>query len=328
MPLFSNTEEIHNYIPAVNMSISATSLEKHIDRAAQNHIIPVISRGMYATIISTPATYPDVLELIKTSAVAFACFQFVNLNGIQLSDTGNLQVKTDGQTTARKEDIEAFKIQVMDIAYRALDDIAIFLEDHQDETIPIAGTPVLKYLAWVNSPQYSIFEKHFIRNADEFQTYVNIRLSRRVFLHLKPAISRVESLRLKPLLPMALIVALKATQTDPIRQYLVDSIIKPAIANLAFANGINELALITDQYDTTTQFDNTTANQTRSHKQAAETQIKNTQSEREADGTAFLNQIIPYLYENQSIFPEYTFPDPNQVHPQITQEDDWRFYAV
>ena len=328
MPLFANTEDIVKYIPAINNSILATSLEKHIDRAAQNHIIPVISRAMYAVIIADPTNYAEILELIKTSAVAFACFQFANLNGIQLSDTGNLQIKTEGQTVARKDDIEDFKIQVMDIAYRALDDIAIYLEENKDQTLTIESNPAIpKYAAWKTSFQYSIFENNYIKTADEFQTYVNIRLSRRVFMHLKPAINRVESLRLKPILQIALLAALRAVQSDPIRAYLVQYIIKPAIANLAFANGINELALVVDKYDSTTQFDNTTANQTRGHKQAAESQIKTTQSEREMDGTAFLNQILPYLYANQLSFPEYPFPPQTTSYPQLIQEDDWRFYA-
>jgi len=329
MPLFATTEDIHNYIPAVNVSISATSLEKHIDRAAQNHIVPVISRAMYAVIIADTVNYADILELIKQSAVAFACFQFANLNGIQLSDTGNLQQKTEGQTVARSEDIELFKIQVMDIAYRALDDVAIFLEENKDETLTIgAGPAIPKYSAWKASFQYSIFQNHYIRTADEFQTYVNIRLSRRVFIHLKPAINRVESLRLKPILQLTLLAALKEVQTDPIRLYLIQYIIKPAIANLAFANGINELALIVDKYDSTTQFDNTHANQSKGYKQAAESQIKTTQQEREADGKAFLDQILPYLYANQLSFPEYPFPPETTSYPQIIQEDDWRFYVV
>ena len=324
MPLFVNTEDIHHYIPAVNVSISASYLEKHMDRAAQNHIIPVTSRAMYAIIVGDPTNYTEILELIKTSAVAFACFQFANLNGIQLSDTGNLQIKTEGQTVARKDDIEDFKIQVMDIAYRALDDIAIYLEENKDQTLTIGTGPAIpKYSAWKVSFQYSIFENYFIKTADEFQTYVNIRLSRRVFMHLKPAINRVESLRLKPILQIALLAALRTVQSDPIRDYLVQYIIKPAIANLAFANGINELALIVDKYDSTTQFDN----QTRGHKQAAESQIKTTQSEREMDGTAFLNQILPYLYANQLSFPEYPFPPETTSSPQLIQEDDWRFYA-
>lgn len=324
MSLFASTEEIHTYIPAVNVSIEASSLEKHIDRAASNYIVTVISRAMYTEIVDNTEAYAEILELIKTAAVAFACFQFANLNGIQLSDTGNLQQKTEGQTVARKDDIEDFKVQVMDIAYRQLDDIAIYLEEHEDEMLD--NSP--KYAAWVTSPQYSIFKKHYIKTADEFQTFVNIRLSRRVFMHLKPAINRVESLRLKPILGLELFLALRNNQTDDIRQYLLDTIIKPAIANLAFANGINELALVVDKYDSTTQFDNSTGNQTRSQKQAAETQIKTTQAERQADGMEFLNQILPYLFANQSSFTEYIFPEETVVNQQLTQEDDWRFYAV
>ena len=286
MPLFADITEIQEYIPVVNNSIEVSSLQRHIDRVINYEIISITSRQMFDEIITNPTQFADILELIKQSAVAFACCSYVNLNAIQISDAGNLQTKTDGQQIARLQDIENFKVEVMDIAYKALDQIAIYLEDHQAETvIPTGGSAAIpKYKKWIDSTSFTIFQNCFIHNASEFHTYVNIRLSRRVFMHLKPAIKRVEMLKIQALLGSNLYTELKKTQTDAVRKALVENLIIPAVANLAFANGINELALIVDKYDTTTQFSNINANNTKGYTQAAESQIARTQAEREADG--------------------------------------------
>lgn len=322
--LFSNISEIQEYIPTVNNSVELSDLSKPVKRACDNHILVIVGKEMFEEIVSNPADFPELIELIKTSAVAFACGSSTSLVGIQISDSGILQTKNEGQQIARLQDIESFKIEVFDIAYKALDDIAIFLEEHQNEKLDEES---LKYQKWIDSPQYTLAKGSFIRSASQFQNFVNIRLSRRVFQHLRPAIKRIESLKIKPLLGDALFKALKDSQTDDVRKELVEEIICPAIANLAFANGIDELSVIVDKYDTTTQFDNTNLANSKSYKASSDNRINSLAAKRDNDGLAFLAQIIPFLFANQSKFTEYNFP-PEAVAPaEYTPDADWRFYA-
>ena len=292
---------------SINVSNSIENWFPYIGEAQETFIKPVLGGTLYQQlqetanpIVREPEQKPvdthlfDLLEMIRKPLALYALWLGADEFGVSISSQGIQVIETPTHKTAPQYRVQNLKENWIRRANTSLDRVLKFLDEHKGD-----------YPGF--DPQDADL---FIRGTLEFNSEVDIRESRRVFVSLKPIIRSVEKKYIRPTLSAELFDELKeAWQLDEAlttAQLNLLDLIRPALAHLTIARALIEISIDVLDWGIFDTAGNTFANV--SSKQASnKDRIAIMAEANQRDGEAELKALQQFLDETASddVYPAY-----------------------
>ena len=292
---------------SINVSNSIENWFPYIGEAQETFIKPVLGDTLYQQlqetanpIVREPEQKPvdthlfDLLEMIRKPLALYALWLGADEFGVSISSQGIQVIETPTHKTAPQYRVQNLKENWIRRANTSLDLVLKFLDEHKED-----------YPGY--EPQDADL---FIRGTLEFNSEVDIRESRRVFVSLKPVIRSVEKKYIRPTLSAELFDELKnAWKSDDeltTAQLVLLDLIRPALAHLTMARALLEISIDILDWGIFDTAGNTFANV--SSKQASNKDRISIMAEaNQRDGESELKALQQYLDEiaSEDIYTAY-----------------------
>ena len=292
---------------SINVSNSIENWFPYIGEAQETFIKPVLGDTLYQQlqetanpIVREPEQKPvdthlfDLLEMIRKPLALYALWLGADEFGVSISSQGIQVIETPTHKTAPQYRVQNLKENWIRRANTSLDLVLKFLDEHKED-----------YPGY--EPQDADL---FIRGTLEFNSEVDIRESRRVFVSLKPVIRSVEKKYIRPTLSAELFDELKnAWKSDDdltTAQMVLLDLIRPALAHLTMARALLEISIDILDWGIFDTAGNTFANV--SSKQASNKDRISIMAEaNQRDGESELKALQQFLDETASeeVYPAY-----------------------
>ena len=292
---------------SINVSNSIENWFPYIGEAQETFIKPVLGDTLYQQlqetanpIVREPEQKPvdthlfDLLEMIRKPLALYALWLGADEFGVSISSQGIQVIETPTHKTAPQYRVQNLKENWIRRANTSLDLVLKFLDEHKED-----------YPGY--EPQDADL---FIRGTLEFNSEVDIRESRRVFVSLKPIIRSVEKKYIRPTLSAELFDELKtAWKSDDdltSSQIALLDLIRPALAHLTMARALLEISIDILDWGIFDTAGNTFANV--SSKQASNKDRISIMAEaNQRDGESELKALQQYLDEiaSEDIYTAY-----------------------
>ena len=229
---------------SVNVSNTIESWFPYIEEAQQSFIKPVLGDALYNQLLSSVALDPvlpddgtnelllaELLWLVRKPLALYALWLGADEFGVSVSAQGIQVIETQTHKTAPQYRVQNLKENWIRRANTSMDLVLKFLDEN------ISAFPAYQ-------PQDADL---FLRSTAEFNSEVDIRESRRVFVSLKPIIRSVERKYIRPTLSAELFDQLKQAWKSsfvlsPEFIALMD-LIRPALAHLTMARALMEISI-------------------------------------------------------------------------------------
>ena len=320
--LITDIEEVREYV-SVNKSFDLENIAPYLDRAESKYIIPVLGDELYDYLnrLVNAEQSPDltetqelILEKARKALSNFAYALYLPLAQVQIDNAGVRIANTETMKTAWEWQIRDLQRDFYDAGWLALEDLQKFLEQNAGSGSGSA------YDYWLDSSAYTILKECFINSADEFDKFYFINKSRRLYSAIKTAMKRVEILHAKPSLGAEYFDELKtkikdeSLTADDVK--LLDTYLRPAVANLTIAESISELPVIIGN-DALSLFNNERIINKSDQKDDAQ-RISALQQKSLCSGMDFLKALRVFLNENANAnlyatyFNSDTYSDPEE----------------
>ena len=285
---------------SINVSNSIENWFPYIDEAQETFIKPVLGNALYDQLQGMMAIDPvpaddgtaeaklaELLVMIRKPLALYALWLGADEFGVSISSQGIQVIETPTHKTAPQYRVQNLKENWIRRANTSLDHVLKFLDEHK-----------VAYPGF--DPQDADL---FIRGTLEFNSEVDIRESRRVFVSLKPVIRSVEKKYIRPTLSTELFDELKkALQSDEAlttAQLNLLDLIRPALAHLTMARALIEISIDVLDWGIFDTAGNTFANV--SSKQASNKERIGIMAEaNQRVGEAELKALQQFLDENAS----------------------------
>ena len=292
---------------SVNVSNTIENWFPYIEEAQETFIKPVLGIGLYEQLQDAMAldhVPPDdgttlenlakLLEMVRKPLALYALWLGADEFGVSVSSQGIQVIETPTHKTAPQYRVQNLKENWIRRANTALDLVLKFLDKHRED-----------YPAYICQDA-----DLFIRNTLEFNSEVDIRESRRVFVALKPVIRSVERKYIRPALSSELFdelkqVLLSNSEMSKEQKALMD-LIRPALAHLTISRALIEISIDVLDWGIFDTAGNTFANV--SSKQASNKDRISIMAEaNQRDGEAELKALQQLLDEtaSETVYPLY-----------------------
>ena len=292
---------------SINVSNSIENWFPYIDEAQETFIKPVLGDVLYDQLQGAmnpddhaPEARPidgrlvDLLAMIRKPLALYALWLGADEFGVSISSQGIQVIESPTHKTAPQYRVQNLKENWIRRANTALDLVLKFLDEHKED-----------YTGY--EPQDADL---FIRGTLEFNSEVDIRESRRVFVSLKPIIRSVEKKYIRPTLSAEFFDELKtAWKSDDdltSSQIALLDLIRPALAHLTMARALLEISIDILDWGIFDTAGNTFANV--SSKQASNKDRISIMAEaNQRDGESELKALQQFLDETASedVYPAY-----------------------
>jgi len=292
---------------SINVSNSIENWFPHIDEAQETFIKPVLGNVLYDELQDLMALDPvppddgtttenlaELLSMIRKPLALYALWLGADEFGVSISSQGIQVIESPTHKTAPQYRVQNLKENWIRRANTSLDLVLKFLDARK------ADYPGF-------DPQDADL---FIRGTLEFNSEVDIRESRRVFVSLKPIIRSVEKKYIRPTLSAQLFDELKAAWQSgedlATSQIALLDLILPALAHLTMARALMEISIDILDWGIFDTAGNTFANV--SSKQASNKDRISIMAEaNQRDGESELKALQQYLDETASedVYPVY-----------------------
>lgn len=256
----------------------------------------------YKDSIKTP--HPTALgakekELLQKCCDVIAPMAFANYLPFaqgKAGQSGIMVIENEEFRPAPKWMVEQQIESAIEKAYKAMERLLRFLEDENTY-----------FVDWTISPQATLYKNGFIWNASEFDKFVKINKSRRLFSKIQPSMDWIEETKIKPLMGDTLfntiITELRSGTVSPDNNLLLP-FIKRAVACLSFNIAAHSLRLITSD-NGFLLYESLQSNEARFKKAASLDDIYPMLKNIEAMGNEALKSLSDYLYANSSNYPDF-----------------------
>ena len=292
---------------SINVSNTIENWYPYIEEAQETFIRPVLGDPLYLQLRETadrviqqpsqPSLEPplvELLEMVRKPLALYALWLGADEFGVSVSSQGIQVIETQTHKTAPQYRVQNLKENWIRRANTSLDLVLEFLDEHRQDY-----------------PSYICQDADLlIRSTPEFNSEVDIRESRRVFVSLKPVIRSVERKYIRPALSAELFdelkSALKSNAVLTNDQKALMELIRPALAHLTMARALMEISIdILDWgiFDTAgNTFTNVSSKQASNHERIALMAEAN-----QRDGEAELKALQQFLDETASgtVYPLY-----------------------
>ncbi len=188
MSLIESIAEIKEHL-AINMTSQIKTLRPYIEQAQIKFIKPVLGAALYNALVaeyessgsSSSTTMSDLLEQVQRPLAYLSYSLYLPTGNIMASDSGIHISVTDTKKQAFQWQVDEFQNSLLELGFTAIEELYIFLEENLED-----------YPTWESSEAYTTFRETFIQTAKEFQKYINIHSSRRVFVAIMPVMKKIE----------------------------------------------------------------------------------------------------------------------------------------
>jgi hypothetical protein len=292
---------------SINVSNLIENWFPYIDEAQETFIKPVLGTVLYNQLQDLMALDPvppddgtaeanlvKLIEMIRKPLALYALWLGADEFGVSISSQGIQVIETTTHKTAPQYRVQNLKENWIRRANTSLDLVLKFLDEHTED-----------YPGY--DPQDADL---FIRGTLEFNSEVDIRESRRVFVSLKPIIRSVEKKYIRPTLSPGLFDELKAAWQSgedlTSSQIALMDLIRPALAHLTMARALIEVSIDILDWGIFDTAGNTFANV--SSKQASNKERISIMAEaNQRDGESELKALQLFLDEKASeeVYPAY-----------------------
>jgi len=229
---------------SINVSNSIENWFPYIDEAQETFIKPVLGDVLYDQLQSAmnpdslaqegrpiDGRLVDLLVMIRKPLALYALWLGADEFGVSISSQGIQVIESPTHKTAPQYRVQNLKENWIRRANTSLDLVLKFLDEHKED-----------YPGY--EPQDADL---FIRGTLEFNSEVDIRESRRVFVSLKPIIRSVEKKYIRPTLSAELFDELKSAWQSgedlTTSQIALLDLIRPALAHLTMARALLEISI-------------------------------------------------------------------------------------
>jgi len=292
---------------SVNVSNTIENWYPYIEEAQETFIKPVLGNGLYEQLQdamaldpvppddgTTPEKLALLLEMVRKPLALYALWLGADEFGVSVSSQGIQVIETQTHKTAPQYRVQNLKENWIRRANTSLDLVLKFLDEHLED-----------YPAYICQDA-----DLFLRSTTEFNSEVDIRESRRVFVSLKPVIRSVERKYIRPTLSAQLFDALKSAlksnaEPDGDQKALLE-LIRPALAHLTMARALTEISIDVLDWGIFDTAGNTFTNV--SSKQASNRERIALMAEaNQRDGEAELKALQQFLDEtaSETVYPLY-----------------------
>jgi len=292
---------------SINVSNSIENWFPYIDEAQETFIGPVLGNVLYDQLQdlmaldslppadgTTTENLSELLSMIRKPLALYALWLGADEFGVSISSQGIQVIETPTHKTAPQYRVQNLKENWIRRANTALDVVLKFLDARKED-----------YPGF--DPQDADL---FIRGTLEFNSEVDIRESRRVFVSLKPIIRSVEKKYMRPTLSAELFDELKKAWKSDVdlttSQIALLDLVRPALAHLTMARALIEISIDVLDWGIFDTAGNTFANV--SSKQASnKDRISIMADANQRDGESELKALQQYLDETASedVYPAY-----------------------
>lgn len=237
----------------------------------------------------------ELIERIERAVVWCTIRDGLDLLNVEIGSGGVTVNVSDNSVAASSARVENLRRNVETQSYKLLDQLVEWLETH-----------INVFTDYATHPDYLEANKHIIRNAKQFNEFVNIQENRFVFLKMLPIMRRVMRRNIETATCRPFITAVLANEAlaEPDVKYETPvELLKSAIANLTFSDSLDFLAIQVGNQGIT-MFSNpesATANNKAAATMAARKQLIMEHSKRGMDD---LEELITYLKSNADSFEE------------------------
>lgn len=290
-------------------TFKVAKLLPHIDEAAENFLIPALSEDFLEEIIDGTIADPKVVKLTRDALINFAAAAYADTGSMNITSTGIQEFHEQNQKPVRLEVLENFQKSKITTGHNKLERLLAYLE--------LKSESVSTFDTWKDSTAYTIRVEYPISSVEEFQKYVHIRDSRRVFLSLRPAMQRTLSMYIEPVLATS---PVDLSGISPENKDKLQALLKPAFAHLSMANGVNEIAVVLGKYDTILMFENASASKMRTYKSATEDRLNALSDLMQSFGKMYLNQLADFLIALDPPTPD--------LSSTFENDPDWRVWVA
>jgi hypothetical protein len=292
---------------SINVSNTIENWYPYIEEAQETFIKPVLGIGLYEQLQdamaldpvppddgTTPESLAKLMEMVRKPLALYALWLGADEFGVSVSSQGIQVIETQTHKTAPQYRVQNLKENWIRRANTSLDLVLKFLDEHRED-----------YAAYICQDA-----DLFLRNTLEFNSEVDIRESRRVFVALKPVIRSVERKYIRPALSAELFDEMKsALKSNPELtgdQKALMELIRPALAHLTMARALAEISIDVLDWGIFDTAGNTFANV--SSKQASNMEKISVMAEtNQRDGEAELKALQQFLDEtaSETVYPLY-----------------------
>lgn len=298
MALFTNIEtELKPYCSGVSLSLSIEGIAGSRDYIERNILRKELGTAQYDAIntayadsIDNSPTAMDAAETALWQAIMavlgpLSVWHFAGANAAELGDAGQRERDAEDGNGARMWVSKLQRDTLYEQGMAELDNLLAFLDENKDD-----------YPLWANSTAYTGLKANLLATTDEFNTWVNINSSRRLFKQLKPSIKKVEFLTIRRYVGEDMYNRLVTGNQDgdlTTEEAAVRNLLLAAVANLAFADCNLPIEAGTDGIYTVAS--SAPDNGTVTKNTPTETATFELKKKHQLTGMQYLNEAVDYL---------------------------------
>lgn len=306
---FKDTSDFKKYVPGLSASFDFAQLtivlngvdrnvfKKYLGEDFVSEIQTLFNAALSADALSEPVK--ELVERMRVCSANYAMAKWITPGQVQFSTSGVHITSTETNKTPFQWQIKDIKDDFTDQSYNALEDVLEYLEEKIDD---------FEFETYKESDEFKQNNYLFIPSAKEFSKHFSLFSSSRInFLKIISVIKTIEDFDIKASILPDYFNDLKAKLQagEALGNLAIDvlEMIRPALANLVVAKGINTLSVSLNQ-EGFLVFDNTGGRQTiDSKKQAPDTNLARIAKTAETDGRNYLKILKQYLETHKDDYP-------------------------
>jgi hypothetical protein len=240
--LFSTIAQIREYV-AINVGNEFNAIKPYIKQAETKFIKPIIGKDVYDSLNDylqasdqTTAIMNELVEKVRLPLIYYAYYLYAPIGNVQVSSSGIHIVTNENKKTAFEWQIDKLETSWLNTAHDFIEDLLEFLDENQSD---IDG--------WKDSVEYTKAHSLFILSAKQFNEYVFINQSRRLYTAMVGIIADIERKYILPQIGADMFNALKTEMQasdgpSPANQTLIDKIAS-CVAKYTMARTVKEFSI-------------------------------------------------------------------------------------
>ena len=255
MSLITTIEEIQPFLP-IDSDLEITAFLPYIKQAQRNEISQLLGKEMLELLQETydqnngdlsseSQALQELLPMVQNPLAFYAYARFANKSNLSLSHMGMFETSPDHTASPPKWKVQAAIMDIISQGDEAAEQLLEFLEENASD-----------YPLWKDSSAMTYADGSIFAKVSDFNAFIEISYSRRLFLRLKPYIRKAEILAKKVVsaeLFNDVQNQLKTQAVEPeteellpyLRNYVAHEAMLRALPFLPFSNGQAGLQIIT-----------------------------------------------------------------------------------
>ncbi len=298
--LIATIDELKEYLPS-NILKDFDKMRNFIRVNERKEILPILGKKLYDELVAAyegsdmAEKYSNLLPWVQAPLIHFSMYDAVPLMDLKISEAGFSVTQTTNLAPASQARVENFKEGIHKLAFDGVESLLEYLNDNKDTLT-----------SWKESDYYTEKSLRIVSSATEFDRYVFIDKSRIVYQKLLPVMNEVEEFQIRGTISSALVdkILEKVKAGSITGAYkTINDLIKPAVANLTMAAGIDIVANAIYATGIVTHYNiGSTSTADLSRVDALKKRFQDT-------GLEYLSKALGIILANVNDYPEYKDSD-------------------